>query len=106
MYIMKRPVKSEDNMYHIKGKKFPQLIGSRRQVYHDNAFKTSGGLLKSDLLLNKHRRIVSRKKHFSEKKNRNLEKFGYYAVPGTFGYVNKNKRVRYTSKRKPTKKRV
>ena len=38
-------------------------IGSRRQVYNGNAEKTSGGLVKSDLIKNKHGRIVSSKKH-------------------------------------------
>jgi hypothetical protein len=38
-------------------------IGSRRQVYNGSAEKTPGGLTKSDLIKNKHGRIVSAKKH-------------------------------------------
>ena len=38
-----------------------QTIGSRRQVWNGTAKKTPGGLHKSDLIMNKHRRIVSRK---------------------------------------------
>lgn len=37
-------------------------IGSKAQVFHGNALKTSGGLKKDDLMMNKRGRIVSRKK--------------------------------------------
>lgn len=37
-------------------------IGSRSEVYHGNAQKTSGGLTKNDLVKNKFGYIVSRKK--------------------------------------------
>ena len=43
-------------------------IGSRAQVWHGTAKKTSGGLLKSDLMMNKAGRIVSKAKHFTAKK--------------------------------------
>lgn len=39
-----------------------KTIGSRAQVMHGTAQKTSGGLTKSDLKYNKWGRIVSRKK--------------------------------------------
>ena len=39
-----------------------KTIGSRAQVMHGGAMKTSGGLTKSDLKYNKWGRIVSRKK--------------------------------------------
>jgi site-specific DNA-adenine methylase len=42
--------------------------GSKAQVWHGTALKTSGGLKKSDLMMNKHDRIVSKKKHASGKK--------------------------------------
>jgi len=38
-------------------------VGSRRQVFNGSAEKTPGGLTKSDLIKNKHGRIVSAKKH-------------------------------------------
>ena len=53
------------------------------------AKKTSGGLEKRDLLKNKHGEIVSRKKHLTAKKEKRLEKFGYFAKKGKFGYVKK-----------------
>jgi hypothetical protein len=37
-------------------------IGSRSEVYHGNAQRTSGGLKKNDLVKNKNGYIVSRKK--------------------------------------------
>jgi len=50
-----------------QGSSFPQLIGSRAQVWHGTAYKTTGGLTKRDLMMS-HGRVVSRKKHFSAKK--------------------------------------
>jgi hypothetical protein len=49
------------------------LIGSRAQVGHATAYKTSGGLTKSDLFKNKHDRYVSLKKHNTAKKEKRLE---------------------------------
>ena len=81
---MKRPMKSADGMYHIHGKKYPILIGSRAQVEHGTAYKTPGGLKKANLLMNKNGHIVSRKKHFTAKKERRLEKAGYKTKKGVF----------------------
>lgn len=38
-------------------------IGSKRQVWNGTATKTSGGLKKDDLMMNKRGKIVSKKKH-------------------------------------------
>lgn len=38
-------------------------VGSKAQVWHGNADKTSGGLTKENLMKNKSGRIVSKKKH-------------------------------------------
>jgi hypothetical protein len=62
-------------------------IGTRAQVWHGTAKKTSGGLLKSDLMMNKAGRIVSKAKHFTAKKEMRLVKHGYGAKKGKFGYV-------------------
>ncbi len=40
-----------------------KTIGSRAQVWHGTAKKTSGGLTKDSLLKNKRGKIVSRKMH-------------------------------------------
>jgi DVNP family len=58
---MKKHIRLSDGFYHINGKKYKDLIGTRACVYHETAYKTSGGLTKEDLELNKHGRIVSKK---------------------------------------------
>ncbi len=73
-----------------------KTFGSRAEVFHGNAKKTTGGLIKSDLLKNKHGEIVSRKKSVQAKKEKRLEKAGYFTQKGKFGFVKKSK----TAKRK------
>ena len=90
---MKRPVRSEKNgMYHLHGKDFKELFGSRTQVFNGTAYKTAGGLTKSDLMMNKWGRIVSALKHKTAKKEKRLEKAGFFAKKGSFGYVKKDTR--------------
>lgn len=101
---MKRARVSEDGKYHIKGKKYESLVGSRAQVWHETAFKTSGGLKKSDLFKNKHGRIVSRKKHTTAKNERRLVKHGYHTKKGKFGST-KSKTVGRKRKNRRTKRR-
>ena len=84
---MKRPVRESDGTYHLENKKFKELFGSRQQVWNGTAYKTSGGLKKADLLMNKWGRIVSDKKHKTAKKEMRLKKYGYTAKKGKFGYV-------------------
>ena len=88
---MKRPVRAEDGTYTIKGKKYKELFGSREQVYNGTAYKTKAGLTNDDILMNKRGRIVSSKKYKSAKKEMRLEKHGYSAKKGKFGYVKVNK---------------
>jgi len=59
--------------------------GSRAEVMHGNARKTSGGLTKSQLKYNKNGRIVSKKKSSRAKKENRLVKAGYKTKKGTFG---------------------
>ena len=70
----------------------PKLkVGSRAQVMHCTADKTSGGLTRSDLMYNKHGRIVSIKKHLSGKRDiQRLYKKGYKPTAGTFRAFRKN----------------
>ena len=97
---MKRPVRNEDGTYHMDGKKFKELFGSRQQVMNGTAYKTSGELKKSDLLMNKWGRIVSAKKHKTAKKEKRLQKFGYFAQKGKFGFVKKATRKNRKSMKK------
>ena len=89
---MKRPHRNDDGTYHIDGKKYRELFGSRQQVMNGTAYKTAGELTKSGLMMNKWGRIVSKKKHASAKKEKRLVKHGYTAKKGKFGYVKVNSR--------------
>ena len=62
-------------------------IGTRAEVMHGTAKKTSGGLKKEDLMYNKAGRIVSKDKHFTAKKEMRLLKHGYGTKKGKFGFV-------------------
>lgn len=97
-------MKSADGMYHINGSKYPNLIGSRAQVWHGTAYKTSGDLTKSGLIMNKAGRIVSKNKHATAKKEKRLEKAGYKTKKGTFGSFREGGR-RHRRKSVRTKKR-
>ena len=94
---MKRPVRQSDGLYHIEGKKYSSVRGSRIKVWHENAYKTPGGLKKNELTMS-HGRIVSLKKHRTAKKERRLEKAGYFAQKGKFGYVKKDVKSRKNRK--------
>lgn len=96
---MKRPHRAEDGHYHIDGKKYKELFGSRIQVWNGTAYKTPGELTRKHLMMNKWNRIVSSKKHRTAKKEKRLEKYGFFAEKGKFGYVKK------TPRRKSMKKR-
>mgnify|MGYP000940161361 FL=1 len=76
-------------------------IGSRALVFHGNADNTSGGLTKKDLKMNKWGRIVSAVKSKTAKKEKRLEKAGYFAKKGKFGAVKRDTKKR----RKSTKKK-
>ena len=97
---MRRILKAEDGKYHVSGKSYPFLEGSRQQVGHETAYKTSGGLTKKDLVYTKRGRWVSRKKHLSAKKEKRLEKNGYYAKKGSFGFVKRDKPKTKKSRKK------
>lgn len=90
---MKNLNKSSDGMYHISGgAKYEKLIGSRAQVWHGTAYKTSGGLTKSHLIQNKNGRIVSKNKHIQSKKEKRLLQHGYGHKKGKFVLSRKKSR--------------
>jgi len=80
-----------------------KTFGSRAEVFHGTCKKTSGGLEKKDLMKNKHGEIVSRKKHLTAKKEKRLEKFGYFTQKGKFGFVKKDSKKRKSRKSKSKK---
>ena len=100
---MRKQHKAADGKYHINGSTFEYLVGTRAQVYHGTAYKTSGGLLKKDLVQNKRGRIVSKKKLETAKREKRLEKHGYFAKKGKFGAVrgSPRKSAKKSSKRRP-----
>ena len=74
-------------------------FGSRAEVWHGNAKKTTGGLTKSDLLKNKHGELVSKKKHHTAKKETRLEKAGFFTQKGKFGFVKRDKKTKSKSRK-------
>jgi hypothetical protein len=92
--------KHADGKYHIKGKMYDLLVGSRAQVMHETAYKTTGGLVMSDLKYNKNRDIVSRKKSMTAKNDKRLEKAGYKPKKGVFVLMRKSMRKMPTKPKK------
>ena len=88
--MVKKCMKAADGHYHIKGKKYELLEGSRAQVMHKTAYKTAGGLTVANLKKNKHGHYVSLKKHNTAKREKRLLKAGYGTVKGKFGAVKLN----------------
>ena len=84
---MTRFTKTASGRYMVQGKSYEMLMGSRAQVWHGTAYKTSGGLTKNQLMQNKSGRIVSKEKHNTAKKERRLVKAGYGTKKGKFGFV-------------------
>ena len=64
-----------------------QTVGTRAQVMHGTAIKTSGGLTRKDLKYNSLGRIVSKKVSALAKQQQKLKKAGYTTVKGKFGAV-------------------
>ena len=93
-------MKATDGKYHIHGHTYECLEGSRAQVWHGTAYKTCGGLTKMHLMMNKHNRIVSKRKHATAKHEKRLVKAGYLTKKGKFGYV----KSEHTRKRSRSRK--
>jgi len=92
--MTKKPIRQLDGYYYVKNKRWKELFGSREQVYNGTSYKTAGNLTKKDLFFNKNGRIVSAKKHKTASAERRLEKYGYSARKGKFGYVRKTQKKR------------
>jgi hypothetical protein len=87
-----------------------QKVGSRAQVMHGTAEKTSygkSGLRKSDLKYNKQGKIVSKKMSDRAKREKRLVKAGYKTKKGVFGAFRNGKKIskRRSSKRRSRKRR-
>lgn len=90
--MVKRPHRQHDG-YHIKGRVYPHLFGSRKMVYtYRTAYKTRGNLTRDKLMKSKSGEVVSKKKHFTAKRENRLVKNGYGTKKGKFGWVRINGR--------------
>ena len=69
---LKKIMKNTDGMYDIGEKQYELLEGTRQEVWDGKAYKTSGGLLKHNLIINKLGNIVSKRKSMSETVNKRL----------------------------------
>lgn len=97
---MKNHVKGKDGKYHINGKTYNILTGSRAQVMHGTAYKTTGGITKEGLKMNKSGRIVSVRASKQAAKHQTLKKKGYLTKKGVFGAYKNGKSIVRSSKRK------
>ena len=102
---MARLKKGQDGMYHCGDVVAKKGIGTRAEVWHKTACKTSGGLMRKDLFMNKNGRIVSKKKHMTAKREKRLEKHGFFAKKGKFGYVKMTPRVSSKKSKSKTRRR-
>ena len=103
-------VYNKDGASMVGGKKYKITVGSRREVWNGTAYKTGygkKGLKRSDLIKNKHGRIVSRKKHAYGKSKglKQLHAKGYFTKKGHFGSVKKGKTAKKGKKGKSRGKR-
>ena len=112
--MVKRHSKGSDGKYHIDGKKFDQLVGSRAMVFHGTAYKTTSSavkpkgdaLSKKHLKQNKHGRIVSAAKSAKGPMMlKRLQNKGYFTRKGHFGSVKKTAKGRKSRRHKGKKRR-
>ena len=98
---MRKHLRHEDGMYHIKGDKYKLLVGSKAQVFHGTAYKTSGGLTKSGVKKSRSSGLyVSKKASDRAKREDRLGKAGYTTIKGKFGAVRIDEKRRTQKKRK------
>jgi hypothetical protein len=67
--------RGKDGNYYINDKVYKKLTGPREEVYNEIAYKTTGGLTKDDLVINRRGNLVSKKKCIQETKINRLEAF-------------------------------
>ena len=56
---LRRITREKDGFFHIEGKTYSKLIGTRDEVWKYIAYKTAGCLTRGELILNKYGKIVS-----------------------------------------------
>jgi hypothetical protein len=103
-FIMTKYSRTSTGKYSVSGKTYEMLIGTRAQVWHCTAYKTTGGLTKGDLMQNKAGRIVSKSKHNTAKREKRLVKAGFLTKKGHFGFIKNGKSMRKKHGRKGSRK--
>lgn len=66
--------KNKNGTYSIQDTIYDKLNGSREEVWNKTAYKTSGGLIKDDLIKTHSGKIISKQKHIESKRNSHLIK--------------------------------
>lgn len=102
---MIRRTKGHDGMYQIGSRKYKKLVGSRAEVWHHTAYKTSGGLKHADLKQNDEGRIVSKVKSRLGKSQKHLGSHLQSKGSGVFGPKTAKKGGKKAMKKKTMKKR-
>ena len=69
----KRQDRADDGFFHRDGQLYELLEGTRIDVWQGKAYKTAGGLIKKDLLMNKGGKIVSKCKYIDGIINNKLD---------------------------------
>lgn len=69
----KRQDRAADGFFHRDGQLYKLLEGTRTDVWEGTAYKTAGGLIKKDLLVNKDGKIVSKSKYIEGITNNKLD---------------------------------
>ena len=82
---------------------FEKKYGSRAEVMHGVAEMTTGRRRKSYFFKNKHGEIVSKKLSLLAKKEKRLEKAGYFTRKGVFGAFKKDSKSAKAKKSKKAK---
>ena len=72
----KRIDKSKDGKYHVDDIAYDKLFGTRQEVWDGGAYKTSGELVKDDMMINTYGKLVSKKKSVSETTMKRFELCG------------------------------
>ena len=69
----KRRDRHADGFFHIDGRLYPILEGTRSEVWEGKAYQTSGGLIKTDFVINQRGKIVSKSKSIDGLINNKLD---------------------------------
>lgn len=73
--------KDKDGNFIIANKKYTKITGTRDEVWNGIAYKTTGGLIKSQFILNYMGKVVSRKKSIQEANGNRFIKYGVNVDP-------------------------